>query len=470
MFYRWLVIWILLPGAAWLYPLKGQVREDPLLIVRNIDITGNKLTKEYVIVRELPFRIRDTIPVAELGEVISRSEDNLMNTSLFNFADLSTDIEGRDLYIHIRVVERWYIWPVPIFEHAERNFPSWLRNPEFSKLNYGIQVNWNNFRGRRELLEFKARFGYKEQFGLTYSVPNLGRNQQHGISFGINKFRQHEIIIGTEANQPLYYKDESRYAYETLSPLVVYTWRPGLYMSHNIALSWSDVVFRNDRFHEEYLGVPAGEHLRWFNLSYSADLDYRDYKAYPLKGYMLAFRLLQQGVGLVKDFKYSKTYLTLLGASHVKLLPRVYLGDVAKVRLTKDEKLPYYFREGIGYNTSLRGFEYYLIDGNSYFISSNSLKYAVIPGITHRLKWIPMEQFSKIHLSLYANLFFDFAGVRGNWYDYSDNNLVNKFLYSTGIGFDLVSYYDQVYRLEFTLNSLGETGIFLHLETPFNRW
>ena len=55
-------------------------------------------------------------------------------------------------------------------------------------------------------------------------------------------------------------------------------------------------------------------------------------------------------------------------------------------------------------------------------------------------------------------------------YEYDNNSLVNDFLYSTGIGFDLVTYYDQVYRLEFTLNSLGKTGIFLHLETPFRRW
>jgi hypothetical protein len=50
------------------------------------------------------------------------------------------------------------------------------------------------------------------------------------------------------------------------------------------------------------------------------------------------------------------------------------------------------------------------------------------------------------------------------------NNLNNKLLWSTGLGLDLLSYYDQVYRLEFTYNSLGEAGIYLHLETAFSRW
>ncbi|MBE0652749.1 MAG: hypothetical protein IH594_03060 [Bacteroidales bacterium] len=86
------------------------------------------------------------------------------------------------------------------------------------------------------------------------------------------------------------------------------------------------------------------------------------------------------------------------------------------------------------------------------------------------MKWIPWEQFSKVHFAVYSNLFFDLAWVDSNHLSRNGNNLNNKFLWSTGIGFDLLSYYDQVYRLEFTLNSLGDAGIYLHLETPFSRW
>ena len=336
-----------------------------------------------------------------------------MNTSLFNFATISTSRIYQYINVHIEVTERWYIWPVPIFEHAERNFPAWLRDPEFSKLNYGLQVNWNNFRGRKELLEFKVRLGYKEQYGLMYSLPNLGKKQQHGISFGLNKFRQHEVIIRTANNEPQYLSDKNRYTYETFTPAISYTWRPGLYFSQSVILSYSDITFRNDEYHEEYLGIPPGQDLRWFSLTYWADLDYRDYKIYPLTGYLLSLRLHQRGLALVKDFKYDKSYLTFIGALHRKLLPRLYFGDVAKIRLTKDENLPYFFREGIGYNTYLRGFEYYLIDGNSYFISVNNLKYALVPEVKYKLNWLPLEQFSKIHFSVYANLFFDFATVKG---------------------------------------------------------
>ncbi len=466
---RRLSIWVFILTGI-LANVRGNIVSDSLLIVRSIDISGNRITREPIILRELTFAEGDTVPANELPDILARSEDNLMNTSLFNFVTLSNEIEGNDLKVHIEVTERWYIWPIPIFEHAERNLPSWLRNPEFSKLNYGVQVNWNNFRGRRELIELKLRFGYKEQYALFYSTPGIGKKQQHGLTFGINKFRQREIIYRTADNKPQYLKSQGHYTFETLSPSMAYTWRPGLYFSQSVLFSWTDIKLRNDLYHEDYLGLPIGQDLKWFSLSYLMDLDYRDYKAYPLKGYWFSFRIHQLGLGLQKDFHFNKTYFTFIGAAHNQVLPRLYVGDATKIRLTRDDDLPYYFREGIGYETYLRGFEYYVIDGNSYFISSNNLKYAIIPGITHTLKWIPMSQFSKVHLALYTNLFFDFAAVRGSSYETDQNNLVNDFLFSTGIGFDLVTYYDQVYRLEFTLNSLGEPGIYLHLETPFRRW
>ena len=40
--------------------------------------------------------------------------------------------------------------------------------------------------------------------------------------------------------------------------------------------------------------------------------------------------------------------------------------------------------------------------------------------------------------------------------------MANQYLYSGGIGFDLVTYYDRVFRLEFSINKFGETGIFIH--------
>jgi hypothetical protein len=40
--------------------------------------------------------------------------------------------------------------------------------------------------------------------------------------------------------------------------------------------------------------------------------------------------------------------------------------------------------------------------------------------------------------------------------------LNNKMLYTAGAGLDLVSFYDTCIRFEYSINQLGEKGLFLH--------
>jgi hypothetical protein len=46
------------------------------------------------------------------------------------------------------------------------------------------------------------------------------------------------------------------------------------------------------------------------------------------------------------------------------------------------------------------------------------------------------------------------------------NNMSNSFLYGTGVGLDFVTYYDKVFRFEYSVNAKGEGGIFIHFIYP----
>ncbi len=461
---RLILIYILM-----MFSLPQWAQEKDYLVVDRISIEGNKVTKENIILRELTFSVGDTLLKRKIFGELADSRNNLNNTLLFNFVYMDFMPEANRIEVRINVVERWYIWPIPIFEVAERNLPAWLRDPDFDELNYGLWLNWNNFRGRRELLQFKARLGYKEQYAISYSKPNLDRDQKHGIEIGLNSFRQREVILNTVDDMPVLLKDDGDYLTTSLNPVVTYTYRPGFYLWHRASLAYSHLVFTADSVQQEYQGAQTTG-VDWFTLAYQIEYDNRDYKIYPLDGYYIRLSLLRRGLGLIGDFDYGKTYATITGSQHHEIVNRLYFENALKLRLTRDEELPYIYRQGLGYDTYLRGFELYLIDGNSYLISSNNLKYNLLPRKTFNLPLIPWEQFNKIHFSLYSNLFFDFAYVQGKYYNVNGNDLTNQFLFSTGLGIDLLSYYDQVYRLEFTLNSLGEFGVFLHLETPFRRW
>lgn len=89
-------------------------------------IIGNKKTKSSIILRELPFNRNDA--VANIDSLLGRSKENLMNIGLFNFVDINYIKEdAKTVLIYINVSERWYLWPMPVFELADRNFNEWAQ-------------------------------------------------------------------------------------------------------------------------------------------------------------------------------------------------------------------------------------------------------------------------------------------------------------------------------------------------------
>jgi hypothetical protein len=77
-----------------------------------------------------------------------------------------------------------------------------------------------------------------------------------------------------------------------------------------------------------------------------------------------------------------------------------------------------------------------------------------------------MKQFNKAHYSLYLGIFSDMGRVndkQNNKY----NTLSNSLLWGNGISLDYVTYYDKLLRIEFSVNRLGEKGVFLHFSNPF---
>ncbi len=125
--------------------LWAQSEADKLVVVNEINYTGNKITKERIISRELMITAGDTLTYSELEKRLEKSRENLMNTSLFNFVDVIDSLSSSNgIKRHIvsyKVIERWYIWPLPIFELAERNLNSWWETKDFNKIAFFTQFN-----------------------------------------------------------------------------------------------------------------------------------------------------------------------------------------------------------------------------------------------------------------------------------------------------------------------------------------
>jgi hypothetical protein len=57
--------------------------------------------------------------------------------------------------------------------------------------------------------------------------------------------------------------------------------------------------------------------------------------------------------------------------------------------------------------------------------------------------------------------------VQDNVFGKDKNPLANQVLWGKGVGVDVVTYYNSVFQLDFSLNSLKQFGVFFNFETNF---
>ena len=173
-------------------------------------------------------------------------------------------------------------------------------------------------------------------------------------------------------------------------------------------------------------------------------------------------------MGLMHKETLNTFYIRSSFRKYFTLSNNFFFASGLRAKLSNNDFQPFFVKQGLGFgNDYVRGYEYYVVDGISYIINKNNIKYQLIKPRIKNFKFIKNEKFSMIHYALYLNLFADF----GYAYDYKplnqlSNNLSNSLLYGYGIGLDVVTYYDKVLRLEYSFNKMAESGIFINFVAP----
>ena len=123
----------------------------------------------------------------------------------------------------------------------------------------------------------------------------------------------------------------------------------------------------------------------------------------------------------------------------------------------------YYTQRAFGYQAEyIRGYEYYVMNGQDYFLSRSNLRFTLMKTHVYEMPLMQNEKFKKMPVAMYLNGFYDGGYVSDNRFA-AQNPLVNSWQYGYGIGFDYVTYYDLVFRFEFARNKMGEQGFFFHI-------
>ena len=117
------------------FPRPGS---ENFFTVREIAISGNKKTKESIILRELSFESGETYPLSELVKKFEIARKQLLNTALFHEVVVALkSFEGNNVDILVAVKERWYLFPVPYIKFVDRNLNQWIveQNAKLNRIN-----------------------------------------------------------------------------------------------------------------------------------------------------------------------------------------------------------------------------------------------------------------------------------------------------------------------------------------------
>ncbi|MFA5418255.1 MAG: hypothetical protein WC341_07345 [Bacteroidales bacterium] len=434
------------------------------LEIRAITLSGNKITRDNIVFRELEFFVNRSYAPAELDSLMIKSRQNLLNRSLFNFVTITKTVDNGFCEVHISMIERWYIWPIPIFQFADRNLNAWLEKGDLNRLNYGVNLRVENFRGRMEVLNLVAQTGYDMIFASRWAIPYLDKNQVTGISVQGGMQYNHEVAYTTEGTKHLFYRSTLDFASKYFFGGVNITFRPKYNYLHDVGLSFSQYIFQDSllKLNPDFSNTSNPTFL---GLTYTFKLDFRDYKPYPLDGFYFDIQIQKLGLGIVsKDVDL--LWVSTTFDQYIPLINRLYFAYNFSTKFSGAKKRPYLLSTGFGYNDlEIRGYELFVVDAQNIGLWRSNLKFEIIPQRTYQIPWIKSRKFSDIFFALYANLFFD-MGYASNFQYYDQNPLVNQLLWGTGVGIDFVTYYDVVIRIEAAVNKQKKSGIFINLVAP----
>ena len=441
------------------------------ICISEIRISGNKKTKDFTITRELPFRAGDVMPEDKLILQLQVATEHLNNTSLFNYVDIdyipdTLEIEDcLSCIVTVNVEERWYYWPQVSLKLEDRNLSNWIHEKNYNRITIGWGLRVYNVSGMRHKITVSNYFGFEKGFRLAYYNIALDRARTQTLGFSVTALYNKTLNTHSENNKAIYLKDPNNFLDKTIGGTINYSYRPEIRTVHSFDIGYEKTQLGDSIImtNSNYWGTEKTKN-NTFMFSYNYSYEHRDYIAYPTKGYYIGSTLKGTTADNMRFF-YGELNTKL--QYYEEVFHRWFWSSRLNAGTTFKNKPAYIYDRHIGYDDKIiTGYDYYVVDGQHYAILNNDARFLILPKRIFNI--IPAKKapkFSKIHFTLYAKLSYDIGYVH-NDYKLESNTLANTFLWGSGIGLDLVTYYDITINCSYAINKMGEGGFYFGLKAP----
>ncbi len=442
--------------------------ENEFVVIEEIEIVGNKKTKDRIILRELNISVGDTIKTQEAEEILLQNRNQVYNLGLFNTVEIETDKNPNGTVdVVVYVTERWYWLVFPIFELADRNFNVWWRDfdRDIRRTKYGFIATKNNVGGRNETFVLNFKWGYNRKFIFSYKFPFIDKRKIWGLNLETYYFADREIAYTSIDNEAIFYTHNS-FANNRFGAGFQLNRRADIRNTHSIRTFYyrNTIVDTLAQLNPMYFNNGKTKQ-QFFQLRYQYEFDGRNIRAYPTEGWYFRARANKQGLGFFNDV--NRFYVEANVSKYSKIGKSQFVGTNLKVHHSFGKVAPYNTSIRLGFLEHFaRGYEYYVIDNQSYVLTRNFIKQRLLDVDFKGFSKVN-EQFSSIPIQMYLKFYNELAFSSDRFFD--DNNaLNNQFLAGYGVGLDIVTFYDNIFSLEYSYNRLRESSFIVHINLTWD--
>lgn len=427
-------------APAFDFCLSQETDTTKKIIIDEVIITGNEVTEKEIILREIESKEGIALDLVTLKEDV----DRLNNLKLFTKVEvIPVPVSHDRMKLIFDVEETFYLIPMP---------QGGIKEGSLKKIWVGLKLNWKNFRGRNEDLNFSFGVGYEPFVRASYSIPWI-TNNRFFTSFGAGYSRTYNLINDT-STAPINLKNAPRYSADNYNASVEIGKKFDRSNSLSIGVGYN-VIHLSEYVKGRTLSPDAKDRYMTLNLNYNRDT--RDLYAYPLSGTLVETGYSKYGIAN-RYIDFNRIRADIRRYILIKLSENYSVTWANRFNgvISFGGGIPSYLKEAFGFSRVIRGWDEVAFEGDNLLGIFTELRIPVIQPFFIAGTDIPLVKkisFLKnmsYKFGLYTTLFFDMGGV------WNKTDRFSKVQYRRGYGvglnallpFNFVGRLDWAFRKE----------------------